>query len=199
MKLYRAIPKNPSQSVSRMDIAGVPTRRVPSNVPYLVDNVWEFLRPDGAPSRRHAAYASPTPELALKNASAFPGADYEVWEVLLQPAESIVICSVPDAREHADIKKVPAVFTQALRPELCLLPFEQTQHLAPLYMPALAKDDLRAFFDKHPDLAQLAKETSRFWQDAQLLKVSALHAAEHLADNSEIFFSARHGYQMIRL
>jgi hypothetical protein len=67
MPLYRAVPRenfNP-------DVIGRAhaTRRVPSNVPFVVDNLWEYLRPEHLPSRRHAIYASPTPELALQNAS----------------------------------------------------------------------------------------------------------------------------------
>ena len=39
--------------------------RLPVNVPYVVDNLWEHLRPGSMPSRRHSVYASPTPQQAL--------------------------------------------------------------------------------------------------------------------------------------
>ena len=34
-------------------------RRLPSNVPFVVDNIWEFTRPDGMPSRRHCGSSPP--------------------------------------------------------------------------------------------------------------------------------------------
>jgi hypothetical protein len=35
------------------------TRRPPGNIPYIVDNLWEWMRPDSFPCRRHSVFASP--------------------------------------------------------------------------------------------------------------------------------------------
>lgn len=83
--------------------------RIPSNVPYVVDNLWEWLRPEDMPSRRHAIYASPTPELALANASAAlaPGEIYVACRVIVAPAHiRVAQLAVRDAREHPDIRTV---------------------------------------------------------------------------------------------
>lgn len=67
VSMFRAVPRDrwdPTQRHVRQV-----TRRTPGNVPYLVDNLWEYLRSENFPSRRHAVYASPTPELALANAT----------------------------------------------------------------------------------------------------------------------------------
>ena len=69
MELFRAIPSSQLVAAEK-GFRRQSTIRVPSNVPYVVDNLWESLRPKNMPSRRHAIYASPTPELALQNASA---------------------------------------------------------------------------------------------------------------------------------
>ncbi len=65
------------------------TLRIPSNFPYFVDNIWEWLRPAPMPSRRHAVYASPTPELALENASAplAEGDRYVAYRVIVESHE----------------------------------------------------------------------------------------------------------------
>ena len=76
-----------------------PTRRQPGNVPYLVDNLWAWTRPEGYPDRRQSAYASPTPEQAKASALekdptayrvAFQG-DYTLAQLALStPMRSII-------------------------------------------------------------------------------------------------------------
>ena len=65
-------------------IPAATTSRPPGNVPYYVDNIWEWLRPEGAPSRRKAAFASPTPELAAAGAQ---GNVADAWCVELVEAQ----------------------------------------------------------------------------------------------------------------
>jgi len=62
MKLFRATSESRIDEAQKYRRAG--TIRIPSSVPYVVDNLWEWLRPVGMPSLRHAVYASPAPELA---------------------------------------------------------------------------------------------------------------------------------------
>lgn len=42
------------------------SERIPLNVPYLVDNIWEWLRPDNMPKRRRSVYASPKKRVGFK-------------------------------------------------------------------------------------------------------------------------------------
>ena len=83
------------------------TSRAPGNVPYYVDNIWEWLRPNGAPSRRRAAFASPTPELAAAGAQDDVADAWRVELVDGQPAYQITKGEHPqDAKHHADIARL---------------------------------------------------------------------------------------------
>ena len=145
MKLYRAIPTT-SYPITIKNVPGVSTRRIPSNVPYLVDNVWEYLRPHHAPSRRNCAYASLSPELALKNASSHTENGFTVWEVMMPSTQNIVIYSVSDAREHPDIKNVPYELMKNLKPFIESKSVFAYEFLAPIFLPVVPHDDLLAFF-----------------------------------------------------
>ena len=46
------------------------TMRPPKNIPYLVDNLWEWKRPKEYPCRRFSVFASPSEEIALKSGKA---------------------------------------------------------------------------------------------------------------------------------
>lgn len=170
MKMYRAVPKASFDPNARFE--ALTTRRTPSNVPYLVDNVWEWLRPEHAPSRRHAMYASPTPELALENASAI-GSDpskYVVCELEVSgPGLVLAHLLVKDARYHDDIGKIVRHVTGAMGRSFGNMPLaEKTAHSA-LYLPGVSKEELSEYFESTDVAKQLATELralSMFWQDA---------------------------------
>jgi len=113
--LYRAEPLNktllqggslePRQSV-----------RLPSNLPYVVDNLWEVMRPQHMPSRRHALYASTTPELAMTNCSANDqGQGFMVYQLVIDGPYSIAQIRQEDARDHPDKKRLPSSFKDIRR------------------------------------------------------------------------------------
>jgi hypothetical protein len=170
MKMYRAVPK--ASFGPNAQFEGLTTRRTPSNVPFLVDNLWEWLRPEHAPSRRHAMYASPTPELALANASAV-GSDpskYVVCELETSgPGLVLAHLLVKDARDHHDIGALVRLVSGSMGREFGSLPLaEKTAHAA-LYVPAVSKEELSVYFESTEAAKQLAKEVravSTFWQDA---------------------------------
>jgi hypothetical protein len=104
--MFRAIPKS-AYVGDQVKIFGALTNRLPSNLPYFVDNLLEWNRPQAMPSRRRAIYASPTPELALENASAggISRDEYLVCKVEVDPLDvKIAQLQVKDARYHADIR-----------------------------------------------------------------------------------------------
>jgi hypothetical protein len=108
MELFRAIPSSRLADADK-GFRGHSTIRIPSNAPYVVDNLWEFLRPKSMPSRRHAIYASPTPEFALQNASAAlsDGDEYVACRVVVDPQKiRIAQLQVTDARYHSDIRLI---------------------------------------------------------------------------------------------
>lgn len=196
MKLYRAIIDTASHVDGALIQETRASRRIPRNVPYVVDNVWEYLRPGNAPSRRHAAYASPTPELAGSNASSPWGSSYNVWEVELEPQDVIAICPVSDAKHHADVRRVPAALMELLEPTLGAADFETNREYSPLFMPAAAGADLTCFFKTHTELAAKARAASSFWQEAKVLTFEQLLQAPQLAESAEIFFDARKGFRV---
>lgn len=169
MKMYRAVPKNGFDS-NKIYVAQL-TRRTPSNVPYLVDNIWEWLRPESCPSRRFAAYASPTPELALANASSvgFNQDDYIVCEVIFNQS-NIKLAHIPikDARYHQDISKIMRHVISSLGKDFSNMPIQEKSQHAPLFMPGVSKEELEDYFQRSSEGIQLANELktlSTFWQE----------------------------------
>jgi hypothetical protein len=97
--IYRCIEERP-------DIASqlkktYATKRPPGNIPYLVDNLWEWKRPDGYPCRRSAAYASPQPYLAQDSGAS----GCTVFRVELM--EGFLLCQLQgykDSKFHPECK-----------------------------------------------------------------------------------------------
>jgi hypothetical protein len=94
-KIYRSVEAKPDTTTKlRMPKT---TMRPPGNVHYVVDNLWEWKRPENYPNRRHSVFASPTPELALKAAKG--GTVYTV--------EFNGRCNLCQVRGHDDSKEHP--------------------------------------------------------------------------------------------
>ncbi|HZW13950.1 MAG TPA: hypothetical protein VFF81_12260 [Noviherbaspirillum sp.] len=170
MKMYRAVRKRDLES--NCVLTRLPTSRVPTNVPYLVDNIWEYLRPAEAPSRRQAIYASPAPELALASASTATRDDdgYVVCEVEIDdPACRIAHLSVEDAKFHADIKKVMR-FASAFFPGFFADRSDQERlGYAPLFMPASPASEVGRLLAR-PELTALyaVAQECMLWKEAAL-------------------------------
>ena len=167
MPLFRAVPVNhPSTS-------GEPQRprdsvRLPSNVSYVVDNLWEYLRPDHMPSRRHAIYASPTPALALRCATPSGSSDpLRVYEVVIDGPFRMVQLQIEDARHHRDI--AAAVKTlQKVIPAMLSASLEERQVASLLFMPGCSKSDWVHAVEQAPvaaDFSAAACAQSTFWNE----------------------------------
>jgi hypothetical protein len=123
------------------------------------------------PSRRHAIYASPTPELALLNASAplADGDEYVACRVVVEPQKiRNAQLQVTDARYHSDIRLISKWISQHGQ-ELAELSLDQKQKLAPLFMPGLHRRELTELWKAHPLVAALctyATQHSSFWSSA---------------------------------
>ena len=167
MPLFRAVPvKHPSTS-------GEPQRprdsvRIPSNVSYVVDNLWEHLRPSHLPSRRHAVYASPTPELALQCATPPEGnVALGVFEVVIDGPFLMVQLQVKDARRHRDIAAVLKKL-QKVMPALLSASLQERQVASLLFMPGCSKSDWVHAVEQSPvaaDFSDAACAQSTFWSD----------------------------------
>ncbi len=146
--------------------------RIPANIPYVVDNIWEYLRPENMPSRRHSVYASPTPELALKNASgiAVDREEYVVCEIIYKSSDlKIAQLEVSDAREHPDITRLSKRVNSFIRNTYIDADWDLRRKLAPLLTPALRRSELQEIMDAYGPLNNLitdAKGESTIWTEA---------------------------------
>ena len=195
MTLYRAIPANNDHQFPKF-YPHLDTRRIPGNVPYLVDNLWEWLRPEGRPSRRHAAYASPTPALALAAAAPRPEdqAHYVVTTVTFPGHHAMAQLPVADARFHGDTRILPKLLNVALGLRWPELNDAQRLRLTALYLPASSREDVNSAMLELPEATrQEVVALSTFWQDATLIHPDQ-HAFEH--PEGELFFQAHDGYKL---
>ena len=196
MTLYRV---TPVENFSTSIIPHPLTRRPPGNVPYLIDNLWEWLRPDDRfPCRRMSAFASPSPDLALEGASVNESRrnDFIVTTVSFTGKAAIAQISQKDARFHPDIKKLTSVVLGFCGMGWADEPASKRIGIAPLFIPAVSKEEIDELFSvivNGENLAEIIRSTSIFWQDAKLLTPNS----EKLAyPDGEIFFEAFDGYRL---
>lgn len=188
--LYRAV-----QSMSAADADKVyrwrPSVRLPSNVPYIVDNLWEHLRPVDMPCRRHAVYASPTPELAVQCAAKPSRPAPTAYVVAITGAYQVSQLDVEDARQHADLPAVQAL-VQKRQPEWAGLPWDTRLRLAMLCVPGATKADWERVIREDGAVAAIVAELSglsTFWASAH---------APVASSRGELFFELQDGasYQL---
>jgi len=128
--------------------APYPTRRVPRNVPYVVDNIWAWTRPEELADRRSSAYASPTPKQARK----FGRGDVYKVEVL---GDQAVICQVidpdvDDSKKHRDVAKSrvqKAILDVLGKHDWTELPVDAKTSAGRLCLPAVAPEEVGAILD----------------------------------------------------
>lgn len=185
-----------ARTVGNGNFASATTSRAPSNVPYYVDNIWEWLRPDGVPSRRRAAFASPTPELAAAGAQ---GEISDAWRVELasdQPAFQITKGEHPqDAKYHADIARLKRLVIGELR--RCSwfdLPLSERKPEIDLFVPCVSQTDMREIVVSSTRLdAATLQETCTFWSD--VIMFDPRQGPPH--PTGEIFFEG--AYRLVRI
>ena len=144
------------------------TLRWPGNVPYFVDNLWEWRRPEGMPSRRHCTFASPTPILAKKAGGAHNGRLFRV------DASGANIVQIPqwDAREHSDVAgpgKLATLMLNKLTPIWAGYSVETKAPIAPLWAPCLSASEVEQLFSV-PQLSEFRDDVwraIRFWESAR--------------------------------
>lgn len=182
--IYRAV-RNPAA----MEVAARTTSRPPGNVPYFVDNIWEWLRPDGYPSRRRAAFASPDPELAMAAAGTARDDVYQVELTEGQPACQLVTgARTEDARYHADISRLKRLLLrESLGRDWFDLGEEARRTEAALFLPCASAADIEAVFGRSRRLdADKVRGASSFWVDVTLFDPAEIEVTPH--PQGEIFF-----------
>lgn len=170
VELFRAIPES-KLAESSEGYRRQTTLRIPSNVPYVLDNLWEWLRPDTMPSRRHAVYASGTPELAMENASAplANGDCYVACRVVVGADEiRVAQLQVSDARNHEDIRMISRWLSRHSR-EFTEISLAERQGLALLFSPGLRQNELEELRQQSlliQNLCAYVQEQSTLWPTA---------------------------------
>lgn len=167
MQIYRAVPRptfNPERVHKRH-----PGARLPGNVPYFVDNLWEFTRPADKPSRRNAVYASPTVELALDGAAGVgqPQDGFIACRVECRTPPKTFQLSVADARYHPDVKRLQKAVHDKLG-GASPLGFEGKLAVAPLFVPGITRGELMAAMEQSDQLRALVEELASMltlWND----------------------------------
>lgn len=166
--IYRAEALTPSLQAGEPQFPRA-TVRLPSNVPYVVDNLWEFLRPQSMPSRRHSIYASPTPELARQNCSGRDqGQGFCVYRLVVEGRVLLAHLSVTDAREHADVQLTRHT-VQSVVQQMADASAEEKSSLGLLFLPGASRADwerARAASALAAQLIDTLSAASTFWSDA---------------------------------
>jgi len=157
------------------------TVRFPSNVPYIVDNLWEFLRPKDMPSRRQVIYASPTRELAQANCSGIDkGLGLCVYEVLIDGRSRMAQLKVADARDHPDVKAIKKLVQDKIPRVVTATPVAR-QCAAMLFLPGGTAADWESVRQSCPPVTEFIAEAvalSTFW---------ASSTSQHNGTNGELF------------
>ncbi len=185
-KIYRSLSKaSYSAELKRHKT----TKRAPSNVPYVVDNIWEWLRPVNMPTRRLTVCASPFKELALKYATSN---DLLCSVRFAGKANVVQITNYQDAKLHPDVKKLPRLITKYLGQHWLDSDLANKQTHGQLFIPLLSSEEVSDILST-PELLDLKEQltkTSTFWQD-----VNHVNGDYQLTDG-ELFFYADDGYYL---
>jgi hypothetical protein len=182
-KLYRA-------STQALDARIRPqeTWRMPGNVPYLVDNLWEWTRPKAGdyPSRRTSAFASPTTEEARASQSGSE-ASVQVYCVTLPNGWKVAqLSGYADARHHPDVRQLVKTVKDALQPTWFSLSLPDKGEMANLFCPGLHAQEVESIVSDSKPLSTLGlRGRVGFWGDIRLIDP----ARELLASSGEIFFT----------
>ena len=197
LTLYRAEPAQPKEH-NPLD------RRPPQNVPYVVDNLWEWARPKGMPSRRGCEYASPDAASAKASATR---SNLQLYRLFLRPEAVAVQIVGSDAKEHADIKVQKGVprqttvvktlfellnqhHTAPAYPSWASQPVLLKLAAAPLFLPVLSRKELKLLLGPGGPLADIAEKLRQeidFWNGAKRIDFSAADFPNGLG---EVFFKA---------
>ena len=184
--IYRALSVRPKPGDIRKTRLDAP--RPSANVPALVDNLWEWKRADGFPSRRHAAFADARFEICRQR----KGVPCRV--ALLAPYRLCQAVGLEDSKEHQECSSLPKFLCKALGESWLGSPLDQKSEAGRLWMPCLSKTEIAFLFGTVEPLRQVRDELwqlIRYWEGVRLLE-SPLDADVR----GELFFEAHEGYQV---
>ncbi|WP_156962551.1 hypothetical protein [Salinisphaera hydrothermalis] len=189
MQIFRALPAHKAATTELLPPR--PTARPPGNVPYVVDNLWEWVRPSHMPCRRHAVYASPSPHLALAS-----GADgSSAFRVDLSGQfKAAQLISNTDSKYHPECRALRRWLLRHLGQSWIEESAQARHALAPLWMPCLpaAETDEILEVARNLDTRALAEQI-HYWDDIRLIEKTD----DIDPEGGEIFFEPLDGYRLV--
>ena len=120
------------------------TMRPPGNVPYVIDNLWEWKRPDGYPNRRYSAFASPTIKLARKSAKegSLP------YKVEFKGRCALgQLMGWEDSKYHPECTKLKSTFLDKIGKNWVNYSMQEKAEVGKLFMPCLTKEEVNYLFE----------------------------------------------------
>jgi len=190
LKIFRAV-KADANTTSKPHVCKR-TMRPPSNVPDVVDNLWEWKRPDGFPCRRTSVCASPTPELAIKASTS----SVDVFRVKFSGRYRLAqVQGKDDAKEHDDCRQLCKQLLKKLGQGWLDSTMREKEKAGILWMPCLRKEEVEALFNEVGELKAIRNEiweAITFWNDVALIREGSLAPDQ----SGEFFFEAEDGYRL---
>ena len=166
--------------------------RPPVSVPNVVDNLWEWARPERFPSRRFAVFGSPSPELAAEH-----GPDGgEVYAVELKG--DATICQVRgyrNSKHHPECVRLPIFLYERLGGAFLAAAMERKVDAGRLWLPCLTKEDVERVLAESSELRGLRDAllgAVGYWDDVVLVDDSG----PPIDPEDELFFYAPDGYYL---
>jgi hypothetical protein len=167
------------------------TMRPPGNVPYVVDNLWEWKRPKNYPNRRCSVFASPIAELAVEAAKG--GSAYTVHF-----NDKYKLCQVKgywDSKKHPDCKKLRKLLFNIFGQEWIDGKLKHKEEFGKLWIPCLTKNDMNSLFGSNERLREIRDDIYNaitYWNDVALIK----NGMDLPDPEGELFFEAEGGYYL---
>lgn len=184
MAIYRmqAPPENAEKVFFRQ-----PTRRLPKDIPFLVDNIWEWVRSiryPHFPSRRHSLFAA----ASIEAAKAWSSTNSQVFEVLIEPTELVAqqMFHKP-VRLHCDLKLIHGLVVEAVQKSgWADRIITDKSSSSPLFAPGLTGQEVEEVISSWPTIANIKQDlldAPKFWREISL--VESQHVSPSLG---EVFF-----------
>ena len=192
MSIYRAHEEKKPDTFKEAKDRG--TRRPPSNVPYVVDNLWEWTRPEAYPDRRRSKFASPDYEQALRSRDLPTSQVQSVFRLEFVGKPVVAQLSarneegelIGDAKNHPDCKKLRKLLIDKLDggKNRFFWPSQAMAEKHPasqLFQPCLTAEEVGRLFDNVDELRPHKDEIWRqvtYWDDLELIEADSLYNQE---------------------
>ena len=188
VSLYRSVvEKTPTGETIRP-----PVTRIPVNVPYIVDNLWEWTRPEEFPSRRTSVFASLSFDIA-KRRNLENGNIYVVEPIGTYTLAQLV--NYEDSKNHPEVFSLRDKIFELISPEWAGSSLEQKREVGKLFIPCLSKPEMEELFTSStflPTIKDEIKAVVRYWNDVELVNINQ----GFKNDTGEVFMSVPYGYRL---